>query len=296
MKTEKNIFIAFLLNLCFSLFELVGGFLTSSVAIVSDAIHDFGDAVSIGLSYFLEKKSKKKPDELYTYGYVRYSILGAFITSTILIIGSIGVSYVAIIRLFNPTSINYDGMILFAVIGVIVNFFAVYFTRKGSSLNEKAVNLHMLEDVFNWIIVLIGSVIMKFTNIKIIDLIMTLGISIFLFYHACKNIKSILDLFLEKVPNSINISELESKLLQIKGVKQVHHIHVWSIDGIHNYATMHVVTREKDCSNIKKEIRKELEEDNIFHVTIEFETEKEICNEKCCHIKEAKCSHHHNHH
>ena len=161
MKTEKNILIAFLLNISFSLFELIGGMFTNSVAIVSDAIHDFGDSISIGISYFLEKKSKKKPDNKYTYGYTRYSILGAIITNSILITGSILVIINAVERIINPTEINYDGMIIFAVFGVIINFFAAQFTKEGDSLNQKAVNLHMLEDVLGWIVVLIGAIVIQ---------------------------------------------------------------------------------------------------------------------------------------
>src|SRR5574344_1190297 len=148
MKTEKNILIAFILNIAFSIFEFIGGTLTNSVAIVSDSIHDMGDALSIGVSYFLEKKSKKKPDNKYTFGYVRYSILGALSTTMILFIGSIIVIYSSIVRIINPVVINYNGMIIFAIFGVIVNFLAAYFTKNGDSLNQKSVNLHMLEDVF----------------------------------------------------------------------------------------------------------------------------------------------------
>ena len=145
MKSEKNIFIAFILNLAFSVFEFIGGIFTGSVAIVSDAIHDFGDAAGIGISYFLEKKSKKQPDEKHTYGYARYSVIGSLITTFILLFGSVTVIYNAINRLINPSEIDYNGMIIFAVVGVCVNFCAAYFTRDGDSLNQKAVNLHMLD-------------------------------------------------------------------------------------------------------------------------------------------------------
>ena len=128
MKTEKNILIAFILNLSFAIFEFFGGVFTGSVAIVSDAIHDVGDATSIGISYFLEKKSKKKPDEKYTYGYLRYSVMGSVITTLILLFGSCAVIYNAVIRIFNPVEINYNGMIIFAVVGVAVNFLAAYLT------------------------------------------------------------------------------------------------------------------------------------------------------------------------
>ena len=161
MKSDKSILGAFLLNISFSVFEFFGGIFTNSVSIMSDAIHDFGDAISIGISYFLEKISKKSPDYKYTYGYVRYSVLGALFTNIILILGSVLVLISALKRFINPVSVNYDGMIVFAIFGVIVNLGAAYFTKKGDSLNQKAVNLHMLEDCFGWIIVLIGSFVIK---------------------------------------------------------------------------------------------------------------------------------------
>lgn len=297
MKTEKNILIAFLLNLSFSLFELIGGIFTNSVAIISDAIHDFGDSVSIGVSYFLEKKSKKKPDSAYTFGYTRYSILGAIITNTILIIGSSLVIFNAIERIINPTQINYDGMIIFAIFGVIINFIAAYFTKEGDSLNQKAVNLHMLEDVLGWAVVLIGAIVIKFTKINIIDSIMSIGVAIFILINAAKSFKSIIDLFLEKTPNGIEIDELKEHLLKIENVKDVHHIHIWSMDGINNYATMHIVTDILETKHLKHEIKEELKEHGISHATIEIEELNEECEEIECSVEFAENhSHHHHHH
>lgn len=137
MKTDKNILIAFILNLGFSIFEFIGGTITNSISIVSDSIHDIGDSLSIGISYFLEKKSKKKPNNKYTYGYVRYSVIGSLITTTILIAGSILVVMGSIKRIMNPVDINYNGMISFAVIGALVNSLAAYFTHSGDSLNQR---------------------------------------------------------------------------------------------------------------------------------------------------------------
>ena len=198
MKSEKNILIAFILNLCFSVFEFIGGIFTGSVAIMSDAVHDIGDAASIGFSYFLEKKSRRQPDKSYTYGYARYSVLGGVITTFVLLFGSAAVIINAIERIINPTAINYDGMIIFGVIGVVVNFLAAYFTHGGESINQRAVNLHMLEDVFGWIIVLIGGVLIKFTQIIWIDSVMSIIVSIFIFVNAIKHLKEVLDLFLLK--------------------------------------------------------------------------------------------------
>ena len=143
MKSEKNIFIAFVLNLSFAIFEFIGGIFTGSVAIMSDAVHDIGDATSIGFSYFLERKSKRQPDNIYTYGYARYSVLGGVVTTFILLFGSAAVIVNAIKRIINPAEINYDGMIIFGIIGVAVNFLAAYFTHGAGSVNQQAVKLHM---------------------------------------------------------------------------------------------------------------------------------------------------------
>lgn len=295
MKTEKNILIAFILNLSFSIFEFFGGIFTGSVAIISDAVHDLGDATSIGVSYFLEKKSKKQPDETYTYGYARFSVMGGIITTLILLFGSVMVIYNAVLRIINPVEINYNGMIIFAVVGALVNFVAAYFTKDGDSLNQKAVNLHMLEDVLGWIVVLIGAIIMRFTDIRIIDPIMSMGVAIFIFINAFKNLKEVLDLFLEKIPNDISIEEIKKHIKEIDGVIDVHHIHIWSMDGNHNYATMHIVANE-NSHTIKDKIREELKEHGIGHATLEIENPDDHCHEEHCHIEHSSHSHHHHHH
>ena len=297
MKTENNILIAFLLNISFSIMEFIGGVFTGSVAIISDAVHDIGDALSIGISYFLEKKSKKKPNDKYTYGYVRYSILGSFITTMILVAGSIIVIYNASLRIITPTEINYNGMILFAVFGTIVNFLAATFTKDGDSLNQKAVNLHMLEDVLGWIVVLIGAIIMRFTDISIIDPIMSIGVAIFVLIHALKNLKEVLDIFLEKTPENVNIDELKKHVMELDGVLDVHHVHVRSMDGYRNFATMHLVF-DGELKKIKAKVKEELSEHGIDHSTIEFEEKDEACDENECEIKGecGDCSHHHHHH
>ena len=297
MNSEKNILIAFILNIVFSIFELLGGFFTNSISIMSDAIHDFGDALSIGISLVLEKISKKKPNETYTYGYVRYSVLGALITTIVLTLGSVFVIIGGINRILNPETINYNGMIIFAIFGVIINFFAAYFTREGESLNQKAVNLHMLEDVLGWVVVLIGSILMKFTDISLIDSIMSIGIALFILINAFKNMKSILDLFLEKTPKNMSVEEIKKHLLEIKGVIDVHHVHIWSIDGYNNYSTMHIVTDEKNIKELKNKIREEMNEHGICHSTIEIEDKDDICDEKECEVKaNNEIGHHHHHH
>ncbi len=291
--TDKNILIAFLLNISFSIIELFGGLFTKSISILSDAVHDFADAISIGISYFLEKKSKCKPNNKYTYGYMRYSILGAFITTTILMIGSVLVIVGAVSRLFNPVSLNYDGMIIISVFGIVFNFLAAYMTKEGDSLNQKSVNLHMLEDVLGWVVVFVGSILIKFTNINYIDSIMSILIACYILFHALTNLKSVLDLFLEKTPKNIDIDHLKKQLLNIEDLLDVHHIHVWSIDGVSSYATLHVVTDSKKPDIIKMKVREELLKYNIVHTTIEIELSQEKCKDNECHVTLNSTSHHH---
>ena len=295
MKTEKNILVAFILNLAFSVFEFFGGIYTGSVAIMSDAVHDIGDAASIGISYFLEKKSKKQPDAEFTYGYMRYSVIGSVITTMILLVGSVVVTYNAVCRILAPVAINYNGMILFAVVGVCVNFAAAFFTREGDSLNQKAVNLHMLEDVLGWAVVLVGAVVIRFTEFTLIDPLMSIGVAAFIFVNAVKNLKEALDLFLEKTPHGVDVEEIREHIGHIDGVLDVHHIHVWSMDGHHNYATMHVVT-SGDAHEIKANIREELAEHGIGHATLELESEGEHCHDEKCHVSHRESSGHHHHH
>ncbi len=296
MKTTKNIFIAFILNLAFSVFELIGGAITGSVAIISDVVHDMGDAVSIGISYFLERKSKKQPDNIYTYGYIRFSVMGGLITTLVLLFGSAVVIYNAIIRIINPTEINIGGMIIFAIIGALVNLIAAFVTKEGDSINQKAVNLHMLEDVLGWLVVLVGAIVMKFTSITLLDPLMSIGVAMFIIVNALKNLKTILDLFLEKIPQGIDMDEIKGHLLEIDGIVDVHHIHIRSIDGSNSYATMHIVT-DADGHHIKDAVRKELKEHNIIHTTLELEGTDEHCHHIHCHTEhEHSHGHHHHHH
>ena len=295
MKTDKNILIAFILNLFFSIFEFLGGIFTGSIAILSDSVHDVGDALSIGISYFLEKKSKKKPDKNHTYGYIRYSVIGSVITTVILLVGSSFVIIESCKRLINPVEIKYNGMILIALFGVVINFLASYVTRDGDSLNQKAVNLHMLEDVLGWVVVLIGAILMRFTNISVIDPILSIAVAIFIFIHALKNLKEIVDVFLEITPKDIDLDHLKKHIKKVNGVLDVHHIHVRSIDGFNNFATLHVVV-SKYSEKVKNEVREELKEHGIGHSTIELELEGEEGSDTYCELESIKVERHHHYH
>lgn len=292
MKKENNILIAFILNLFFAVFEFIGGIISGSVAITSDALHDLGDAASVGISFILEKKSNRPPNEKYTYGYGGYSVIGGLINSLILLIGSAFVIYGAVQRIISPVRINYDGMIAFAVIGVTVNFAAAFFTREGASLNQKAVNLHMLEDVLGWVAVLIGATVMKFTDLYILDPLMSIGVAFFISVSAVKNLAEVFSVILAKAPKGIDVVEIRDHIMGLDGVLDVHHIHIWSIDGITNYATMHVVT-DRNAHSVKSAVREELLEHGIAHATLELEFSGEECQERECRRTSLKHIRHH---
>ena len=295
MKSQKRILTAFILNLIFAVFEFIGGALTGSVAIISDSVHDFGDSVSIGISYILEEKSKKEPDDKYTFGYGRYSVLGSLIMTVILIVGSIFVIIHACDRIIHPAEIDYNGMLLFAAFGMGVNFIAAVATRGDGSLNQQAVSLHMFEDVLGWGVVLLGAILMKFTDITYIDPIMSIGVAIFLLVHAFKHFKEICDIFFEKTPDGIDIAELKHHLKEIDGVLDVHHFHLRTLDGVNHIATLHIVT-SSDPAAIKKAVKEELLEHGISHTTVEIETPEEECEDLTCHPNHTEHSHHHGHH
>lgn len=280
-QTSKNIFLAFTLNLGFAIYEFIGGTITGSVAIVSDAIHDIGDALSIGIAFILEKRSHKAPDDNYTYGYLRYSLIGGLITTLILIFGSSFVIYHAVERFFEPVDINYNGMIILSIVGVVVNFLAAWFTHGSGSLNQKAVNLHMLEDVLGWTVVLIGAIVMRFTNWYLLDPILSIGVALFILKEALSNLWEIMEIFLEKTPHDISIENLKKNLLELPNVQDVHHLHIWTMDGDHNYATMHIVY-DKNETQTKSDVKDYLRSQNLEHATIEMEKPTEKCQDFNC--------------
>lgn len=277
MKTEKRIFAAFILNLSFAVFEFVGGLMCGSFAIASDAVHDLGDAAAIGASYFLERKAGRPPDEKYTIGYGRFSLLGSFITSMLLIFGSIGVMFGAIRRIFEPTEINYGGMTVFALIGFAVNLAAVLFTRGGDgmSLNLRAVNLHMLEDVLGWAVVLVGALVMRFTELSVIDPLMSVTLSVFIFIHAAEHLRETADVFLGKTPNELDVGELKDRLYEVEGVIEVGEVRIVNLDGSRLFAAVRIVT-DSGTDDTKEAVRGVLRDFGVCEAVIETTDSAEL--------------------
>ncbi|MBE6795585.1 MAG: cation transporter [Ruminococcaceae bacterium] len=273
--SQKNIGTAFFLNLLFVFVELAGGYLTGSFAILSDAIHDFGDCATIGLAWILEKISHKKADEKYTYGYKRYSLISGLMTSAVLVAGSVGVIIGSVMNFFEIREINGIGMLLISVFGVAINGFAAHKTSHGNGAGEKAINLHLLEDVLGWLAVFVGSIFVYFLNWCFIDSLLSLIIAAFILWNAVKNVIDVLCVMLEKTPVGFSVEEYRKALTAVEGVVDVHHIHIWSLDGEKNLATVHI-TPEKSIeiphlNDIKKEVIDVSKKRGIEHITIEFD-------------------------
>lgn len=278
----KNIKAAFFINLCFALIEIVGGIYTNSLAILSDALHDFGDSLGLGLAWYFQKIAQKAKDDNYTYGYIRYSLLGAIINSIILIIGSFFIIKSSIPRLLHPESMHTEGMFILAIVGIAVNSLAMWRLQQGNTHNEKVVALHFLEDVLGWVAVLIGSVVIYFTNWYIIDPILSLIIACIILFNVYRNIKSSIKIILQAVPENINIQEVKRSLLEIETITAVHDIHIWSLDGNSNIMTAHIVTNltinQQNNAQLKTIVHQKLQDYAITHCTIEIENNNDFCS------------------
>lgn len=279
----KNIRAAFFLNLVFTIIEFIGGFYTNSLAIMSDALHDLGDSMVLGLSWYFQKLSGRGATKKYSFGYKRFSLLGALIAGLVLLVGSIIIIYNAVPRLIRPEQPDAFGMMWLAILGVIVNGAAMLKLRKGTSINEKVVSLHMLEDVLGWVAVLIGSIIMQFYDVPILDPILSLLIAAYVLVNVFKNLKTSLHIFLQGTPEEISIAEINRAVTALNGVKSVHDCHVWTLDGEYNLCSLHVVVENENLTlneteNIKNEIRDLLHDKfNLEHITLELETETANC-------------------
>ncbi|MDR1341098.1 MAG: cation diffusion facilitator family transporter [Prevotellaceae bacterium] len=285
---NSNIGTAFFLNLAFSIIEVVGGSITNSVAILSDALHDLGDSVSLALAWYFQKLSRKKRDSEYSYGYRRFSLLGALINSVVLLIGSIFVISESISRLASPKEADAKGMFLLAILGIVINGFAMLKLKKGHSLNERTVSLHLLEDVLGWVAVLVASVIMIFVEIPVLDPILSLGIACYILFNIYNNLRDALRVILQGTPENINGEEIERALLNIEGIESVHDLHLWTMDGEYNISSVHIVVgANQDSSGImelKRQVKQIFKQFNVQHSTVEVERNEENCEDRdnCC--------------
>lgn len=284
-KTPENIKIAFLLNLAFSIVEAIGGILTNSISIISDSLHNLGDSITIGIDYIFEKKSKKLPNKEYSYGYLRYTMLGSLIASFILLVGSVIIIYNVVPRLIKPLSVNYDAMIIFGIFGLLINLYATIKIMRSKD-KDKKINTHMIEDTVIWLFILTGSICIKMFDLVIIDPILSLLIAVYILYQVYKYMKNIYNIFMEKVPKNVKIDEIKKDIESNENIDNVHHIHIWSMDGVNNYMTAHIhlnkMLNEEEIIKTKNDVKNKLKEDKINHITLEVEYFNEKCDSSNC--------------
>ncbi|MFV8839310.1 cation diffusion facilitator family transporter [Salinimicrobium soli] len=278
----KNLKFAFFLNAAFTVFELIGGFYVNSIAIVSDAVHDLGDTLSLGTSWYLQNKSRKAGNAKFSFGYKRFSLLGALINSVVLIAGSIYVIIEAVGRLLEPEHSDAQEMLIFAIIGVLVNGFAAYKLSKGTSMNEKVVSWHLMEDVLGWVAVLIVAIVLQFKDIHYLDPALSLLITIFILFNVAKRLKDTLFIFLQGVPKEIDLEEVKEKLSQIPNIASLHHVHIWSLEGTDHVFTTHIklknISHFQQLLDVKRQVKDVLQEYKFDHYTVETELDEETCD------------------
>ncbi|MFT5511880.1 MAG: cobalt-zinc-cadmium efflux system protein [Bacteroidia bacterium] len=279
--SSKNLKVAFFLNLGFTILEIFAGLYVNSIAIISDAVHDMGDSMSLGLSWYLDKKSKQKPDKKYSFGYARFSLLGAAINSIVIIASSVFVVTEAIKRLQHPEHSNANGMILFALVGIAVNGYAAWRLSGGKTLNEKVISWHLIEDVLGWVAILIVAIVLHFKDIPYLDPALSLLITLYILWNVFKRLKETTFLFLQGTPLDVDVAKIERKLKQAAYVENVHHTHVWSLEGEHHVFSTHVKLKEiasiDALSQVKTVLKEIVKAYGFKHVTIEVEFSDEDC-------------------
>lgn len=276
-----NIKTAFFLNFGFTILEIIGGFYVNSVSILSDALHDLGDSLSLGISWYLHKRSAKQADNNFTFGYSRFSILGALINSIILILGSVYVVYEAVNRLIHPEASDAKGMLIFAIIGIAVNGYAAYKLSHGTSLNERMVSWHLVEDVMGWVAVLIVSIVMMFVDAAWLDPALSLAITLFILYNVYGRLRETMVILLQGTPADIDPEKIRQEILQVPYVVSLHHMNIWSLEGQHHVFTAHVktnaITTFTQVLKVKRDVKDVLKKYPFSHYTIEVELEEEHC-------------------
>jgi cobalt-zinc-cadmium efflux system protein len=285
---EKRVRFAAFMNFAFTIVEIIGGLWANSLAILSDALHDFGDSIALLVSWLFERGAKRAPDARHTFGYQRLSLFSAFFSAAVLVGGSIIIIFEAIPRFFNPETVNAFGMVGIAVIGITFNGAGYFLLKRGESLNEKVLSWHLLEDVLGWIGVFVGGIIIYFWKFYLIDPIITVALTAFILYNVAKNLREAINILLQGVPKHINLEEVKQDLKAIKGVLEIHDIHIWSLEGETDIFSAHVVvddeTLEKRPQQTKQTIKDTLEKHHIEHSTIELEGKGQcigmVCEER----------------
>lgn len=270
-KATGNLLFVFILNIVFNVIVIMGGLITNSVAILADCLHDLSDTISIGLAWVLEHISQKNPNKNYTYGYQRFSILGAVITSIFVIVVSVIVVYESCSRLLSPVEPEAGWMLLVAIVGLIFKGISVFKLHRGETINEKVILFHLLSDIFGWVAILVISVILMFWNVSFLDPLVSIIISLWLLYNMGKSLHESICVLLQKSPKNIDINEIESQIENLNHIESVLDIHLWSLDGIDSILTLKVnIDNVNNGDKVKKEIYTIVSKYHIVDTTVEF--------------------------
>ncbi len=281
-----NLKFAFFVNFGFALIQIMGGIWSQSSAVLAGAIHDLSDSLTLIVSYIMERTAHKKSNAQYSYGYKRLSLVSAFITCIIVSIASVGIISQAMPKLLAPIPPKVEGMVGFALLGILVNGVAALRLYKGKTLNEKVVSWHLVEDLLGWAAVLIGSILIELTGFSIIDPLLSIGLALFVLFGVAKSGLRVIKLFLQASPDGIDLKKLKEEIIKISGIKDIHDLHIWSLDGNSHVITLHVIVEDglssEDCIHIKHQVRKTISHQGEIHVTIEIESTKEQCGDLHC--------------
>ena len=299
MKTKHTVWLAFFLNLSYAIVEFIAGGIFGSSAVLADSVHDLGDAIAIGVSAFLETISNREEDSHYTLGYKRFSLLGALVTAVILMTGSVLVILENITKLFHPQPVNDEGILWLGIIAVSINVLASLVVRKRKTKNESILSLHFLEDTLGWVAVILMAIVLRFTDWYILDPLLSLVISIFILSKAIPRFWSTLKIFLDAVPEGVDIKQVKSDLEQLDHVASINQLNLWTMDGLEKNAIVHVCLKEIEQMELCKEsIRSKLKDCGFQNVTIEVDADLEThqTHKRNMEELEASQSHGHDHH
>jgi cobalt-zinc-cadmium efflux system protein len=285
-KNIENIKFALFVNFFLSVLEFTGGILSNSIAIISNAVHDMGDAIAFSFSYFSEKYANtENVNENYTYRLNRLPLLSALINSIILLTGSTLILYHAIPRLFNPEAPEPNIMFLVSIIGIIANGIALMKLKRNEGINSKVLSIHTLEDFLGWIAILIGSIIIKLFNFAIVDSLLSVLITLYILFHVVKNLQEVYRLFMQKSPESIKTNDIANFIKSFAEVKSIQDLHIWSLEGTQHVLTAHIQVNDdigiENLKNLKLAIRDGIKKFGDIHCTLEIERESEFCDDHC---------------
>ena len=276
MKAKYTVWVAFFLNLSYAIVEFIAGGIFGSSAVLADSVHDLGDAIAIGISAFLETISNREEDRQYTLGYKRFSLLGALVTAVILITGSILVILENIAKIFHPQSVNDEGILWLGIIAIIINVLASLVIRKGQTKNESILSLHFLEDTLGWVAVILMAIVLRFTDWYILDPLLSLAISFFILSKALPRFWSTLKIFLDAVPEGVDIQKIKTDLAELDHVASINQLNLWTMDGLEKNAIVHVCLKEMEhMETCKESIRIFLKDCGFQNITIEVDVDLE---------------------